>query len=155
MLRLTTTQIRNVMNDLRPTALDDFGLPAALRNYANILSERLGIPVEVNGPDIEPRPSSIVETTLFRIAQEALTNAAKYSGAARIVIDVVAEADMITLIIADDGHGFDADSRELQSGGWGLKTMRERAQAIDAELRIDSAPGRGTRITATTRRNPE
>lgn len=155
LLRLTTTQIRNVMNDLRPTALDDFGLPAALRNYANILSERLGIPVEVNGPDIEPRPSSIVETTLFRIAQEALTNAAKYSGAARIVIDVVAEADMITLIIADDGHGFDADSRELQSGGWGLKTMRERAQAIDAELRIDSAPGRGTRITATTRRNPE
>ncbi|MCC4118233.1 PAS domain S-box protein [Aromatoleum toluclasticum] len=155
LLRDTMTQIRNVMNDLRPSALDDFGLPAALRNYAQLLSERMGIPVEVNGPDIEPRPSSVVETTLFRIAQEALTNAAKYSGADRILIDIVAGTDTITLTIADDGRGFDADSGKPQGGGWGLKTMRERAQAIDADLRIDSAPGRGTQVVASTRRNPE
>ena len=96
-----------------------------------------------------------METTLFRIAQEALTNAAKYSGAGRMVIDIVAGTDTITLTIADDGRGFDADSGKTQGGGWGLKTMRERAQTIDADLRIDSAPGRGTRIVVTTRQNPE
>lgn len=134
LLRHTTTQVRGVMNDLRPTALDDFGLTAALRSYVQPLSERLGIPVELTGADIEPRPPSIVETTLFRIAQEALTNAAKYSGASRIAIDIGSTADTITLTVADDGRGFDVDAPRSQGGGWGLKTMQERAQAIDADL---------------------
>jgi len=145
-LETTVAQLRNVMSDLRPPALDDYGLFAALRTYAQPYAARMGIPVSVQGTDIEPRPSLVIETALFRIAQEALNNIAKHSQATHVTVEVNATSSHIHMRIADDGLGFEAGSIDPQRSSWGLRTMRERAQAIGAELDIQSSPGNGTRI---------
>lgn len=145
-LETTVAQLRNIMAELRPPALDDYGLLAALRTYAEPYSARLGIPVNVLGTDINPRLSLTAETTLFRIAQEALNNIAKHAQAKRVEITVKATASHVILLVSDDGTGFDVSRPDPQRSSWGLKTMRERAQAIGADLRIESAPGSGTRV---------
>jgi PAS domain S-box-containing protein len=151
-LETTVAQLRNVMADLRPPALDDYGLLAALRTYAEPYSARLGIPVNVLGTDINPRLSLTAETTLFRIAQEALNNIAKHAQAKRVEITVRTTASHVILLVSDDGTGFDCGRPDRQRSSWGLRTMRERAQAIGAELRIESAPGSGARITVMVER---
>jgi PAS domain S-box-containing protein len=142
----TITRIRDVMADLRPPALDDFGLLAALRTHAQLLAARLGIPVHVNGGEIEPRLAISIETALFRITQEALTNIAKHAQAHQVVITLDSDPRRVTLVIADDGAGFDAGQNHPRPESWGLRNMHERAQAIGADLRIESAPSRGTRV---------
>jgi PAS domain S-box-containing protein len=142
----TIARIRDVMADLRPPALDDYGLLAALRNYAQPYSARLGIPVLVDGVDIQPRLAIAVETALFRIAQEALSNITKHAQARHIGITVSATDDSVTLVIADDGIGFDTGHIDPHQAAWGLRTMRERAQAIAAGFRLESSPGKGTRV---------
>lgn len=142
----TIARIRDVMADLRPPALDDYGLLAALRNYAQPYAARLGIPVMVHGEDIQPRLAITIETALFRIAQEALSNIAKHAQARHIGITLTATRDDVTLVIADDGTGFDAKRVDPHHAAWGLRTMRERAQAIAAAFRIESSPGKGTRV---------
>ena len=142
----TVAQIRDVMGNLRPPALDDYGLLAALRNYAQPYSARLGIPVMVDGDDIQPRLAITVETALFRIAQEALNNIAKHAQARHIGITVTTTDGGVTLVVTDDGTGFDAGQVDPHHAAWGLRTMRERAQAIAADFRIESSPGNGTRV---------
>jgi PAS domain S-box-containing protein len=142
----TIARIRNVMADLRPPALDDFGLLAALRMHADSVAARLRIPVEITGTDIEPRLAPAVETALFRIAQEALNNIAKHAHASRVDMAITDSGGRVTLTIADDGAGFDPALVDPARTNWGLRTMRERALAIGAALRVESAPGRGTRI---------
>jgi PAS domain S-box-containing protein len=142
----TVEQIRDVMGNLRPPALDDYGLLAALRNYAEPYSARLGIPVMVDGDDIQPRLTIAVETALFRIAQEALNNIAKHAQARHVVITITMRDNGVTLVVADDGVGFAPDQANPQRTVWGLRTMRERAQAIAAGFRVESSPGNGTRI---------
>ncbi|MGQ0751366.1 MAG: GAF domain-containing protein [Betaproteobacteria bacterium] len=141
-----TTQLRNVMADLRPPALDDYGLVAALRTYAEPFSARLGIPVSVEGEDIEPCLPLGTETALFRIAQEALNNVAKHAGARRVDVRIAAVPGCLILTVADDGAGFDVKDAGAPRSSWGLTTMRERAEAIGAALRIESERGRGTRV---------
>lgn len=142
----TISRIRDVMADLRPPALDDFGLLAALRMHAKPLAARLGVPIDVEGEDIEPRPALAIETALFRIAQEALNNVVKHARARQVRIAVVAEINRVALLITDDGAGFDPVGLDRQHTSWGLRTMHERAQAIGADLRVESAPGKGTRV---------
>lgn len=142
----TIARIRDVMAELRPPALDDYGLLAALRSCAQPFALRLGIPLLVDGDDIQPRPAIAVETALFRIAQEAINNIAKHAQARHVGITVTATGKRVSLVVADDGVGFDAVHPDPRQPGWGLRTMRERAQAIAADLRIESAPGQGTRI---------
>lgn len=142
----TIVQIRDVMGNLRPPALDDYGLLAALRNCSQPYSARLGIPVTVDGDDIRPRLAIAVETALFRIAQEALNNIAKHAQAHHVVITMTATEGSVTLMIADDGVGFDAGHADPHHATWGLRTMRERAQAIAAGFRVESSPGSGTRV---------
>lgn len=148
----TITRIRDVMADLRPPALDDYGLLAALRNYAQPYSARLGIPVLVDGDDIQPRLAIAVETALFRIAQEALSNISKHAQARHIGITVTTTDDSVTLVVADDGAGFDAGRIDPHQAAWGLRTMRERAQAINASFRLESSPGKGTRVIVELQR---
>lgn len=151
----TIARIRDVMADLRPPALDDFGLLAALRTHAQPFAARLGIPVHVNGDEIEPRLAISVETALFRITQEALTNIAKHAHAHRVVINLDSNPGRVTLVIADDGTGFDAGQGNPRPESWGLRNMRERAQAMDADLRIESSPGKGTRVIVEVSRTAE
>ena len=144
-LEQTIVQVRDVMSDLRPPALDDYGLVAAIRSYTERYAARLDAEVEVQGTDMNPRPSLAVETELFRIAQEALTNIAKHACAQHVLVAAERTLTGITLAITDDGVGFDSEV-ERKSGGMGLDTMRERAEALGAALRIESRPGGPTRI---------
>jgi len=145
-------QVRDVMAELRPPALDDYGLLAALRAYAEPLAARSGVPVVVDGQEPAPRLAPATETALFRIAQEALTNAAKHARAARIEVRLVEWNGRVVLTLSDDGIGFDPDSAKRGRATWGLRTMRERAEAVGAMLRVDSARGRGAQVVVEVER---
>ena len=142
---------RNLMAELRPPGLDDHGLGVALKIFAATLEDRLSIAVSVHDVDLELRLSPPIEASLFRIAQEAINNVAKYAKARTVKISFVQKRQEVHLIIADDGGGFEVKEFS-QAGGYGLQIMRERAEAIDAELKVDSSPGRGTRIIAILER---
>jgi PAS domain S-box-containing protein len=131
--------------ELRPTALDDLGLRAALTNYVHDWSDRIGIPAHLHTSGLlDARLAPDIETTLYRIAQEALNNAAKYSSASRVEVILERRADSVLLVVEDDGIGFDADRGNDQ--GFGIAGMRERAALVGATLEIESAPGRGTTV---------
>jgi signal transduction histidine kinase len=143
----TAGSIRDVMAALRPQVLDDYGLKAALELEAERFSERTGIRTQVIGKDISPRPLDGLETSLFRITQEALTNVSKHGVAKEVIVRLEQIDDMVRLTIDDDGIGFDMDQlNTLNHSGWGLMTMRERIQAHDGSLQVDSTPGEGTQI---------
>lgn len=147
----TIESMRNVMMELRPAVLDDYGLPAALRWYVEQFAIRTGIPTTVVEEGSSRRPSRAAEETLFRIAQEALANTAKYARAGNVTVTLHTTPEFSRLTIADDGCGFDPTSwRSPTAGhGWGLMIMRERAAAIGAAFAVDSAPGHGTRVMVT------
>lgn len=141
--------IRNVMRDLRPDVLDDYGLTPALHGYAQQFTEQTGIEAEVVEARAWPRFAIDVETAIFRVVQEALTNVAKHAQATRVTITFDMRANTAVLAVADNGIGFDMLMPRPRSkrSGWGLMTMSERAEGIGATWSIESAPGAGTRIT--------
>ncbi len=142
----TVIQIRNVMADLRPAVLDEYGLLAALRNHADDVSVRLGIPVTVQGTDPDPRLPAAVETALFRIVQEALNNIAKHAAAKHAGITCVSIPGRFTVTVTDDGIGFTGTMQRDNPPSWGMLTMSERAEAVGATLHVESETGRGTRV---------
>jgi PAS domain S-box-containing protein len=133
--------------ELRPTALDDLGLRAALANYVANWSKRVAIPAELHTNGLlDDRLSSEVETTLYRIAQEALTNVAKHAQARHVEIILERRPDHVLLIVEDDGIGFDHATPGASGEGFGLRGMEERAALVGATVLIDSATGRGTTV---------
>ena len=144
LLESTITQVRSVMAELHPPALDDFGLLAALCAHAEAFSARVGTPIVVHGEEFAPRLPRAVEYSLLRIAQEAVANAAKHAHPKRIEVTLASTPERVTLTIADDGAGFDTGRPRTTS--WGLTVMRERAEAAGAALNIESTPGGGTRV---------
>lgn len=146
-----TSTIVDVMGELRPPLLDEYGLAAALRWSAEEFSRRTGVAVEVQEHgDRRGARDPDVALALYRIAQEALNNVAKHARATRVEIKVESEATTLTLSIADDGAGFDSDAGPPRRG-WGMKTMRERAEAFGGRIEVTSAPGKGTVVTASVR----
>jgi two-component system sensor histidine kinase UhpB len=144
----TTERIRDVMTDLRPPVLDDYGLVAALHWYGEQFARRTGIAVVIEGEELVPRLAAHMESALFHIAQEALTNIAKHAQAQNIKITAQMQGKLLRLVVADDGIGFDsAHMTEHGEGhGWGLITMTERAEAVGGHCRIESIPGQGARV---------
>lgn len=144
----TVECIRNTMADLRPPVLDTHGVMAALRWYGSQVASRTGIAVAVRGKDPIPRLAPSVETALFRIAQEALTNIVKHAQTTQAVITMEVNHANVCLTIADNGLGFDARRLLGVRGqrGWGLLTMTERAAAVGGHCHIESHPGRGTSV---------
>ena len=143
----TIEHIRDVMSELRPPVLDDYGLTAVLHWYAKQFSERTGITLAVHLEELSPRLPLQTETALFRIAQEALTNVCKYAQAKHVTLELEEIDGEVRLIIADDGVGFDPTAfRPEARPEWGLINMRERAQAIGGQLRMETSPGKGTSI---------
>jgi two-component system, NarL family, sensor histidine kinase UhpB len=133
--------------ELRPTALDDLGLRAALANYVANWSKRVGIPAELHTNGLlDDRLSTDVETTLYRIAQEALTNVAKHAQAQHAEIILERRNDHVLLIVEDDGVGFEPPAAGASGDGFGLRGMEERAALVGATVLIDSSIGRGTTI---------
>jgi PAS domain S-box-containing protein len=140
--------VEQLVWELRPTALDDLGLRAALANYVQDWSRRVRISAELHTSGlIDDRLASETETAFYRIAQEALTNVARHSHAENVEVILERRADHVLLIVEDDGVGFDPDGKEGAPGqGFGLLGMRERAALIGASLQIESAVGKGTTI---------
>ncbi|SRR6266581_1319719 len=145
LVEATVEAVRNVMADLRPPVLEDYGLLAGLQWYGRMFSERTGLSATVTGAEPSPRLPPVVETALFRIAQEACTNVAKHANATRLEIALDFGPEVARLIIADDGCGFDPLAERQAGAEWGLTIMEERAEAVGATLRMESAPGNGTR----------
>jgi PAS domain S-box-containing protein len=145
LLATTIDSIRGVMTDLRPVALEEFGLVPALRWYASQFAKRTGMKASTKAPRGELRLAPDAELALFRIAQEALTNAAKHSGGTSVQIRI-RYGKRVTLTVQDDGRGFsETGRRSTVRDGFGLTTMRERAEAHGGTLRIEF-PERGTRV---------
>ncbi|MFM9105691.1 MAG: ATP-binding protein [Chloroflexota bacterium] len=142
--------VRRIALELRPPALDDLGLTAALQDLAQRFSAQLGIPVDVRARGGRGRLPADVELVLYRVAQEALTNAAKYARAREIAIDLDHGEAEVTLSVRDDGRGFDPTQRRTfgRGGGLGLFGMAERVSLVGGGLLIWSAPGRGCEIFA-------
>ncbi len=134
--------------ELRPTALDDLGLRAALANYINDWSRRAHVSAQLHTTGLlDDRLPSETETALYRIAQEALTNVAKHSQAKNVEVILERRRDHVLLIVEDDGVGFDPSGAAGVAGqGFGLLGMRERAGLIGATLQIESSVGAGTTI---------
>jgi PAS domain S-box-containing protein len=150
----TVDSIWNLMAELRPAVLNDYGLAAALRWYGEQFAMRTGVKTTVMGQEPVPRLAPAVEHTLFRIAQEALTNVAKYAGASQVMMTLETKSDSIRLIIADNGCGFEPIAFAQSKGhqGWGLVIMKERAEAVGGQLRVESETGKGTHILAEVRK---
>jgi signal transduction histidine kinase len=149
----TIESIRDVMAELRPAVLDDYGLTAGLRWYAEKFSSRTGVPTAVieRGPSRRLTPPA--EAALFRIAQEALANTAKYAEARNAAVAIETKGESVSLVIEDDGRGFDQRTtpQPVKDHGWGLMIMRERAEAVGGQLTVESEPGSGTRVIVTLR----
>jgi len=150
----TVERIRDVMTDLRPPVLDDYGLVAALHWYGARFARRTGIAVAVEGEELAPRLAARVESALFHIAQEALTNVAKHARAKNVKVAVQKQNDVLRLVVADDGIGFDVMPMTEPGGsrGWGLLTMTERAEAVGCHCQIESIPGHGTHVVVEVSR---
>ena len=145
----TLDAVRNLAIELRPMLLDDHGLPAAVRRYAERYSKQCQIHTEVSikGFDSERLPPE-VELCMYRIMQEALTNAAKHSAASRVDISIMRAGRYVMLTVTDNGTGFDASAIMTEGqDSLGLYGMQERVALLGGELTISSNAGAGTTIS--------
>jgi two-component system sensor histidine kinase UhpB len=148
----TTARIRSLMADLRPPVLDDYGLVAALRWLGEQTASRVTIAVKVCGEELRPRLADAVETALFRIAQEALTNVVKHARATQATVTIKEDDGLVRMAIQDDGIGFDPAQPPGAGEHWGLLTMRERADTAGGSCHIVSRPGQGTQVIVEVQR---
>ena len=145
-------EMRALIFELRPAALAEEGLVAALRAQAAALTAREGLPVTVDGPDGRLGLGAGTEEHLYRIVLEALHNVVKHARANQADIRITAQDGIIRVTVTDDGTGFDPGT--AHSGHLGLSTMTARAQAIGAQLTLTSAPGAGATVTLTLPDHP-
>jgi signal transduction histidine kinase len=132
---------------LHPSMLDDLGLKDALQAECERMMRRESIKVELSLADVPHSLPASAALCLFRIAQEALRNVTRHSGARKVAVQLTQEDGGVRLAVADDGQGFDF-AQARQHASLGLASMRERVRLVGGRLEIDSAPGRGTRIDA-------
>lgn len=149
LIETTIGAVREVISDLRPPVLDDYGLLAALRWLGEQLRERTGLQVSVSGDERQPALEPQVQNALFRIAQETLINVVKHAQAQRAEVVLVRTDAGTRLRISDDGCGFDLAATQASEprNHWGLEMMRERAEAVGARLRVASTGGQGTTVS--------
>jgi signal transduction histidine kinase len=139
--------VEQLVWQLRPTALDDLGLRAALANYVQEWSQRHNVTAELHTSGLlDDRLAPDVETALYRIAQEALNNVAKHALARRVEVLLERRPDCVLLIVEDNGVGFDPAKSRATRHGFGLDGMQERAALVGASIDIDSTPGQGTTV---------
>lgn len=145
----TLGDLRHIIRDLRPAILDDLGLVPAIRWYARSNLEEAGIRVEVLADEDLGSLSPELNSTLFRVAQEAINNIVRHSGARSVQICLCRNEKEIQLKVEDDGHGFDVlrvSEDALRSQQWGLLGMQERAELVGGQVSVESQPGKGTRL---------
>ena len=143
--------LQNLITDLRPAALDELGIRPAVEALVARTTATSGLDVEARidlAYDSGRAPTRLtgeIESTVYRLVQEALTNAVKHAGAERAWVEIVEDGSTVIVAVSDDGSGFDPERTE---GGFGLVGMRERVELVDGRLVIDSARGSGTVVRA-------
>jgi signal transduction histidine kinase len=138
--------VRRLAVELRPAVLDDFGLVPALERLTDGFAEQSDIRVDFHSALGETRLPGEVETTLYRVVQEALTNIVKHANARNVSVSIARRGSAVAAVIEDDGAGF--DQRAVREESVGLLGMRERLSFVDGRLEIESRPGAGTTIVA-------
>ncbi len=139
---------RRVIENLRPSLLDNLGVEAALSWYAKDVTERAGLALELDIDTMAERPASEISIALFRIAQEAISNTLKYAQATTVRLSLKMQNQQLRLMIADNGVGIDLGARAGKTLTHGLAGMKHRALTLRGKFFIESAPGRGTSIIA-------
>jgi signal transduction histidine kinase len=137
--------VSNLSMQLRPVTLDTLGLVPAVREHVARFGPPSGIAVDVRREGVDRRFDPDVEITAYRVVQEALTNASRHAGARRVQVVLVADEDVLRVVVRDDGRGFDRD-RVVASGGLG--GLAERVRLVGGQLEVESAPGDGTTVMA-------
>ncbi|MFZ4440060.1 MAG: response regulator [Syntrophales bacterium] len=145
-IKETSSRIRNLMAEIRSPVLDDYGLLAALLHFGDQCCHASGLKIVIKGKEITPRPPANIESALYRIAREALTNITKHAQATNVTITLKKARKTVVMTMEDNGIGYD---EETLSGhkGWGVITMKERALAVGGNCRVESRRGAGTRVT--------
>ncbi len=142
----TLQDVRRLAVELRPSALDDFGLVPAIERLAGTLAEQSELVVDLEARLGEQRLPPEAETALYRIVQEALTNVVKHASALRVSITLVRKEGFAVVVVEDDGRGFEPGT--ARTGSLGFVGMRERVELVGGRLTVESAPGAGTTIAA-------
>lgn len=147
-IRTSSEQVRKIIRGLRPPALSDLGLAAALRHEAQRQLEDTGIERDLRVEEVDGQSEDRVQLVLYRVTQEAVRNAVQHAEASRVAVRLRDDGDgWLELAIADDGRGFDPD-RVAEGDRYGLVGMRERVGAVGGELDLESSPGAGTEVRA-------
>jgi two-component system sensor histidine kinase UhpB len=152
LLEQTMTDLRLFTRALRPIYLEDLGLVAALETLTQEVGQSAGTPVEFRKSGPEHRLAPEVELALYRLAQEALSNATRHSQATHIILSIAFSPEKVTLVVSDDGIGYavpDNPAEFVSEGHFGLLGMHERVELIGGLLEIHSEPGKGTRVTVS------
>jgi signal transduction histidine kinase len=139
-------ELRGLITELRPATLDQLGLRAALEDLAERFAHGAGIELASDLSIGAERLDPELETAVYRLVQESLTNVAKHAGAAGVTLRVTVGEGRLDALISDDGRGFDPTA---ERSGFGLAGMRERVELTGGELQIESMPGSGTRVIAS------
>jgi signal transduction histidine kinase len=146
LLAQTIDYIRNLTTDLRPSMLDDFGLVPALKWHIENFSKRTNIRVGLQTKHLKGRFPTEVETTFYRILQEALTNVAKHAQATEVTVQLSREGDSLSLSVEDNGKGFDAKKITFPKDRLGLFSIEERVKLLNGEFDISSEANKGTKL---------
>lgn len=144
LVRESLREVRSIIYDLRPMALDDLGLIPTLMKYLNTAKDNFGVPIIFKTLGVERRLSSKLEIAVFRLIQESVQNACKHAEATEIEVKVEFQEEAITLSVKDDGKGFNVD--EKRENSFGLIGMSERVDLLGGKFIINSSPERGTLI---------
>ena len=139
-------ELRGLITELRPATLDQLGLVAALEDLTERVSHNAGVELSTDLRIDAERLDAELETVVYRLVQEALTNIVKHAGGDRVELQIQSGGGRLDVLVSDDGQGFDP-SDELR--GFGLAGMRERVELVGGELQIESKPGGGTRVMAS------
>lgn len=151
LVRDSLQDTRKIIFDLRPMALDDLGIAAALKKFVANYKEQYGLPVEYQCFGSQKRLPQAVEVALFRIVQEGLNNIYKHANATSAVVKMEVLPEKVNLMIRDNGRGFNVNKvfKDAERKGYGLIGIRERVQLLNGELEIQSSPGKGTSLTVS------
>ncbi len=148
-LQFSIESLQNLITELRPASLDQLGLRPALEALVARTAATSGLAIDAGirvGDESAPRFEADIENTVYRLVQEALTNAVKHAGAEHVTVEITEANDVLTVRVVDDGSGFETDS---PTAGFGLVGMHERVALVDGRVVVDSRPGSGTTIEAT------
>jgi len=149
-VKTSLQDVRRIIFDLRPMALDDLGLVPALTRYLETLKERYNVNIEIKSIENQKRFNPTIEVAVYRVIQEAVMNTIKHASAGKISVKIDFESNSIVVLIKDNGIGFEADKylESPRNDSYGLLGMRERLEILGGQLSIKSNPGLGTEVLA-------